>query len=244
MNRTMLAPYLAVALLLPAHPADADRGDYQPPEVLSGRPELQSRPARNLEERIAVSIYEFRSGVTEIPARASTDMFKTALVRSGQFRVVERSRLAEGVAVERKLSAEGATDTSIDRPLRAVKYLFEGTISEAAPSEKQRSQTVSLAGLEVGGGSNRDYISIDVRVVEVATGDIVDVVTVRKTVAGRTSSIGGVGNAIGAVLAQRGKATPFVPDLRIQEQQKESLDAALREAIDVAVAELAARLVR
>ena len=35
-----------------------------------------------------MTIYEFRSGVTEIPARGATDMFKTALVQSGQFRLL------------------------------------------------------------------------------------------------------------------------------------------------------------
>jgi len=39
----------------------------------------------------------FRSSVGEITARGSTDMFTTALIQSGQFRVVERSRLNDGV---------------------------------------------------------------------------------------------------------------------------------------------------
>src|SRR5213592_3637216 len=44
-------------------------------------------PATAREARPTVAIYEFRSGVSEIAARAATDMFVTALVRSGRFRV-------------------------------------------------------------------------------------------------------------------------------------------------------------
>jgi len=44
------------------------------------------------------------------------------------------------------------------------------------------------------------------------------------------------------VLSRKGKNTTFVPDIQMQQQRKESLDVALRAAIDQAVIELAARL--
>jgi curli biogenesis system outer membrane secretion channel CsgG len=51
--------------------------------------------------RIPVAIYEMRSSVSEIQARAATDMFTTALVKTKKFRVMERQRIGDGVAKER-----------------------------------------------------------------------------------------------------------------------------------------------
>src|SRR5437870_2508995 len=72
------------------------------------------------EARPTVAIYEFRSGLSEIAARSATDMFVTALVRSGRFRVMERSRVAEGVLKEKQLGGDSAA-------LAGVRFLFEGT---------------------------------------------------------------------------------------------------------------------
>jgi curli biogenesis system outer membrane secretion channel CsgG len=199
--------------------------------------------ARKPGERVAVSIYEFRSSVGEITARGSTDMFKTALVESGQFRVVERSRLNDGVIREKQLNAAGlnagnsATQTLID-----AKYIFEGSITEAAANETQRSGAIRIAGAEFGGSTNKDFLGIDVRVVDVASGEIVNVVTVRKSVESDTTSVSGIGNLLGTVLSRKGKNTTYTPDLQLQQQRKESLDLALRAAIDQAVIELATRL--
>ena len=72
-------------------PYEAPRADAAPTtQTLKKLPRKQG-------ERVAVTIYEFRSSVNEVNGRAATDMFKTALVQSGQFRVVQRARLNEGV---------------------------------------------------------------------------------------------------------------------------------------------------
>ena len=191
-------------------------------------------------ELVAVSIYEFRSTVGEIPARGSTDMFKTALVQSGQFRVVERARLNEGVIREKQLNASGlSSGASATQVLTGAKYIFEGAITEANASETQRSGAIRFAGAELGASSNRDVIGIDVRVVDVATGEIVNVVTVKKAVASDSTSFSGIGNLIGTVLSRKGKNTTYVPDIQMQQQRKESLDGALRAAIDESVIRLA-----
>src|SRR5438876_11515219 len=112
--------------------------DLSPTGVLQQLPRPQADPA-------SVSIYEFRSGVSEINARAATDMFKTALVQSGQFRVVERSRLNEGVLREKQLNAQGQTSGQLaQKQLREAPYLFEGTISEAAISTRQDQGVISI----------------------------------------------------------------------------------------------------
>lgn len=203
---------------------------------------LKALPRRQ-GERIAVSIYEFRSSVGEIPARGSTDLFKTALVQSGQFRVVERSRLNEGVIREKQLNASGlSTGKAGSELLTGARYIFEGAITEANASQTQRSGGFSVAGLEIGGSSNKDVIGLDVRVVDVATGDVVDVVTVRKSVASDTVGVSGIGTAIGNVLSRKGRGVgAYAPDAQLQQQRRESLDVALRSAIDQAVIELAGR---
>lgn len=193
------------------------------------------------EERPMVAIYEFRSGVSEIGARAATDMFVTALVRSGYFRVMERARLNEGVLREKQLGG-GSTGDAAGAPLHGVRYLFEGTLSEANASEDQRASGVSLGGLDIGEGRNRDAIAIDVRVVDASTGEIVDVITVRRTVEATQSGVSGIGNLVSAVAAMHGRALPIVPDVHVQQQQRQSVDGAVRSAIEEAVATLGARL--
>jgi curli biogenesis system outer membrane secretion channel CsgG len=202
---------------------------------------LQQLP-RKQGDLVPVTIYEFRSTVSEIPVRGATDIFKTALVQSGQFRVVERARLNEGVTREKQLNSSGLTSGNSAREvLTPAKYIFEGAITEANAGETQRSSAVRIGGAEIGGSSNRDVIGIDVRVVDVTTGDIINVVTVRKTIASDTSSVSGLGNLIGALLSSKGKSTAYVPDVQMQQQRKESLDGALRAAIDEAVIELSRR---
>ncbi len=238
----------AAGLALAATASACGAPVYEPPVVDSAPSTrmLESLP-RPRGDRVTVTVYEFRSSVSEIAARGGTDMFKTALVKSGQFRVVERARLSEGVVREKQLNASGLSDGSAAEPqLHGAQYIFEGTISGANPSENQRSSTISLAGVEIGGGKNRDVIMIDVSIVEVATGEILDVITVKKSILSQTSSVSGLGNAVGAILAARGhgggnNAQPLVPDFKTQNQHKESLDDALRAAIDEAVAQLALR---
>lgn len=197
---------------------------------------------RKAGEMVTVSIYEFRSAVGEISPRGSTDMFKTALVNSGQFRVVERSRLNEGVMREKQLNAGGlSTGKGAREPLTPARYIFEGAITEANASETQRARTVRVAGAEVGSSSNKDVLAVDVRMVDVHSSEIVGVVTVRKAIGSQTKGVSGLGNLLGTVLAANGKSTTYVPDVQYQQQRKESLDTALRAAIDQAVIELAQR---
>src|SRR5512147_670697 len=67
---------------------------------------LESLPRVDEANRKVVTIYEFRSSVPEISAGAATDMFTTALIKSGTFAVAERERLNQGVAFEKQLNAQ------------------------------------------------------------------------------------------------------------------------------------------
>lgn len=232
---------LATAMWLIAGCANAPAYEAPHVDAAPSTPAIKALP-RKPGELVTVSIYEFRSAVSEIPARGTTDMFKTALVNSGQFRVVERARLNQGVIPEKQLNASGlsAGKSAKDKLLEA-KYIFEGAITEANAGQTQRSGGFSVAGAQIGGSTNRDVIGVDVRVVEVATGAIVAVVTVHKAIASDSSSVSGLGGLLGTVLAQQGKSTAYVPDVQLQQQRKQSLDVALRAAIDQAVIELANR---
>jgi len=241
-RRLWVAPTVAAALTL-LLTACATTPTYEAPRV-DAAPSTQAIKAlpRRPGELTTVSIYEFRSAVTEIPARGTTDMFKTALVNSGQFRVVERARLNEGVMREKQINAAGLSGGKSARErLTEAKYIFEGAITHANAGETQRSGAFGIAGAQVGGSTNRDVIGIDVRVVSVATGEIVGVVTVQKAIGSQGQSVSGLGNLLGTVLAQQGRSTAYVPDVQLQQQHKESLDAALRAAVDQAVIELANR---
>jgi curli biogenesis system outer membrane secretion channel CsgG len=170
-------------------------------------------------------------------------MFKSALVQSGQFRVVERSRLHEGVMREKQLNAQGlSSGPSGQQQLREARYLFEGAVTVANASQRQHSGAITIGGLEIGGGRNEDMIAIDVRIVDVAEGDIVDSVTIRQTLGARNVHVAGVGNLIGQVLARKGGTAGSVPDVRLSSGSREGVDGALRAAMDAAVLELARRI--
>lgn len=224
--------------------ACATSGAFETPaqaDVTAGSQALKKLP-RKAGERVAVTIYEFRSELPALHARTAVDMFKTALVHSGQFRVLERTRLNEGVAREKQLQAGGyATGRAAQTQLRGAQYIFEGAVTETNSAEQQRAGGVSVAGMQVGGGASNDSIAIDVRIVDAASGDIVDAVMVRKRVSADEASVSGVGNLLSTVTGRRGKRSPFTPDINMQQRRAEGIDRAVRAAIDEAVVQLAKR---
>lgn len=217
---------LALALALPAHGA----GTVAPSAA---------------GERVRVTIYEFRSQLPTLASTTAVDMFTTALVRTGRFRVVERARLDDGVVREKRLQQSGwANGDAAQRQLDGAQYVFEGVVSEANVAEKTRSGGLGVAGLRVGGGSSRDSIVIDVRIVDAATGEVVDAVTARKPIVASSSSVGGVGALLGGILARKGVDTTYAPDVQAQSETRGGLDAALHAAIDDAVGQIASRFGR
>ena len=78
--------------------------------------------------------------------------------------------------------------------------------------------------MQIGGGSNQDSIAIDVRSVDAGSGDIVDGITVRKSIRSDEASVSGVGNLLSTVMAQRGKSSPYTPDVQAQQRRTEGVD--------------------
>ncbi|MBL8318069.1 MAG: hypothetical protein JNJ42_06665 [Burkholderiaceae bacterium] len=218
---------------LAAQPARAD--------ATVGAQALKKLP-RKAGERVAVTLYEVRTELPGVSARSATEMFKTALVQSGQFRVVERARLNDGVMREKQLQLSGlASGKAAARTLRGAQYVFEGTLSETNAGERQRSAGVGVAGAQLGGSSNRDTIAIDVRIVDAGNGDIVDAVSVRRSIRSDEAGVSGTSSLIGTILAQRGKSSPYTPEVQAQQRHSEGIDSALRAVIDEAVLQLARR---
>lgn len=224
---------LAVVLALAACIGTAHAGSKQRPPL----------PRKSSDARVAVAIYEFTSNLPEISPRGATEQFKTALVQSGQFRVVERAKLDRGVVREKQMNAAGqTTGSSSQQQLRGAEYIFEAEITELGSGTRTSSNGVNIGGLQIGGASNRDEFGIDVSIVDANTGDVVDAISVRKRMKGAARSVGGIGALINRVRAEKGKGgVAYSPEVQHQSTSKDSFDAVLREAIEDAVYELAKR---
>lgn len=233
MSRHLIQLALLLLLCACAHPRAPEQ-----PAPLTPTPKF-----RHQADRVAVSIYEFRSSVTEIPSRGATDMFKTALLQNGRFQLVERGRLNEGVLREKQLNGAGqSTGNSASRPLRAAEYLFEATISELTAGDRQNQAGVNVGGLQLGGASNADSIGIDVRIVDASSGDVLDAIALRRPLTSSAAQVSGTGVLLQTWQAVTGRSvSPLVPDINVQTSRKDNLDRALRGLIDDAVAQLAAR---
>jgi curli biogenesis system outer membrane secretion channel CsgG len=205
---------------------------------------LEQLKAKPLNQRVAVSIYEFRSQVSQITESSVTDMFMTALVKSGQFRVVERNRLNEGIAQEKRMNAAGqSTGTTAQHALRGAQYLFEGAVTEANAAVNSNQGGINIGGLQLGGSKSKDIISIDVRILDADSGDVLDSVTISHPVKASSVGISGTAALVSTIASARGgSASPFTPDISAQSADQTGIDATVRGCIEEAVLELAKRV--
>ncbi len=193
-------------------------------------------------QRKVVTIYEFRSSVPEVNAGGATDMFTTALVKSGYFAVAERQRLNEGVMREKQLQGGGmATGKAGKTKLAGAQYIFEGTVSEANPGESNTEGGFNVGGMDVGGGKNSDSIGLDVRIIDAQTGLVLDSVNVRKKIVTKGGAVSGMGRLAQSIAGLSGQSVPLNPDARVKASKKEGIDQAVRSCIEAAVYELVTR---
>jgi curli biogenesis system outer membrane secretion channel CsgG len=170
-------------------------------------------------------------------------MFTTALVKSRQFRVVERNRMAEGIGREREMNASGVTSgDGATKQLKGAGYVFEASITELGVQTSSSSNGFSIGGLQLGSGSAQDELGMDIRVLSVQTGEVLDSINVRRKVDSSSNSVSGVGTLLDNIASRRGINTGgLTPDVSSQGSKRESIDRALRELIELAVLELAGR---
>jgi curli biogenesis system outer membrane secretion channel CsgG len=196
-------------------------------------------------DKVAVTLYEFRSSVPELNVRGATDMFKTALFATGRFKVVERTRINEGVVREKQLNAAGqTTGKTAQSLLTGAEFIFEVSITEANAGESQDQGGINIGGLQLGGTKAQDSVGLDVRIVDANNGEILDAISVRKNLNTTTSGVSGTAALAQTIASLKGKVlSPLTPDLTVQTNRKDSFDKALRGAIDDAVSRLGARFV-
>ena len=122
--------------------------------------------------------------------------------------------------------------------------MFEATVSEATTDSNKTSFSLGIAGAAAGKGWSSDTIAIDVRVTDVESGIVVDAIDVRKEIKGEETKAGGVTTALANILT-RGRGGALVNALAPSDEyvniRKESIDKALRDAIEEAVNEIAKR---
>lgn len=221
-------------------------GMGMPAPMQPGARDPGSPTSQRLQALPTVSIKEFRSSVQEVTPRAATDMFMTALIRLRRFRVVERARLAEGIATEKAMNQQGqSTGEAGQARYTAATYWFEGTVSEATNGENQRGWGLGAMGAGVGQTQTSDTLAIDVRLLDVESGIALDAQTVRKKIATEEVKAGGLVNALlGSLL--RGNAAQTAQNMapidQISQSRRDSVDKALREAIEEALAVIVGRL--
>jgi curli biogenesis system outer membrane secretion channel CsgG len=157
------------------------------------------------------------------------EMMMTALVESGQFRVLERQEI-DGVIGEQDLGDSGRVDPATAAKIGKIlgaQYLLYGTVNEFEYSKGGEAGGVRVAGFRVGAGQARAHIGMDVRVVDAVTGEIL--FSTRSTAnASRTGfKVGYSGSDFGANLGAF---------------QKTPLGEATRKAIDDAAGKLTNQL--
>jgi len=244
LHRPCLTAAVLLALCMIHSPTRAAADSDPVVENTKSSSALQALGAKPLAQRVPVTIYEFHSGSPSVSVGAATDMFTTALVESGQFRVVERQRLSQDLMAEKQMNAAGQTsgDTA-QKQLRGARYIFEGTVTEANPQEDQKQGGINIGGLNLGGGKAKDTLAIDVRIVDADTGDVLDSIKISKVLNDSNAGVSGTGAFVSTLAAMRGRiANPLTPDVNLQTAHKESVDKALRACIDTSVLELIKRL--
>jgi curli biogenesis system outer membrane secretion channel CsgG len=232
---------LVMAALLGACTLGAQAADAPPADPAAALEKLAPKP---LNQRVPVGIYAFRSEVQQVPDTGATDMFVTALIKSGQFRVVERARLNEGVVQEKRMNAANmTTGATAEKKLRGAQYLFEGAVTEANAGQDAKQGGISVGGLTFGGGGSQDSIAVDVRILDADTGDILDSVAVKVPVKSSNAGVSGTAAFAQTLAAMHGQsANPLTPDVNLQKSHTDGVDEAVRAAIDTAVLNLVKRV--
>lgn len=188
--------------------------------------------------RKVVTIYEFRSGVPEISAHGATDMFTTALIKSGSFAVAERQRVNEGVIREKQMNAQGmTTGDNANQRLTGADYIFEGSVTEANANADKNGIAGTVRGLGVEASGAKAVIGLDLRVIDARTGLVLGAVNVRKPVKQGGVSVSGIGSFVQQLTKRDLQGT----DVNVGHDSKEGVDEALRACIEEAIYQMVRR---
>ncbi len=121
----------------------------------------------------------WRGGV----GRELQDMLIAELASLKCFRVLERKELG-AVLKEQDLGASGRVSKSTRAKigkLTGAKYLVAATVSAFEESTSGAGGGFSFKGISIGGKKGRAYMAVDLKLIEVETGEIYDARTVEAT---------------------------------------------------------------
>jgi len=102
------------------------------------------------------------------------EMLTTALVESGQFRVLERQQIND-VLGEQDLGAGGRIDAATAAKIGQIigaRYLVYGTVNEFEYQKSGGGGGIRIKGIRVGASEAKAHIGMDVRIVDAVTGEI------------------------------------------------------------------------
>jgi len=150
---------------------------------------LVAQDFKALKKRIAVIDFDDRSGYGRNIGQGVADMLVTSLVESEKFLVIERSELDE-LLKEQGLGMSGAvTPQSAAQvgKLLGIEIMVTGSISEFGEKEQKVGGGIgSVGGFNLGVKKNMARVAVDIRMVDVNTGEII----VAKAAEGEDTSTG------------------------------------------------------
>jgi len=147
---------------------------------------IQAPVFSQLKKRVAVFAFEDKTQGdwgwwgSKRPGDGMTDMLTTALVKSGNYVVIERAEISK-ILDEHKLGQTGAvTSQSAVQAgkLLGVELAIIGAITEFGHSKSGKAG--EYKGYTLGVGSQKAIVAVDVRLVNTTTGEILAAETVRK----------------------------------------------------------------
>jgi curli biogenesis system outer membrane secretion channel CsgG len=137
---------------------------------------LSAQDLSALKKRIAVVAFEDRAGYGHNIGQGVSDMLITALVESDKYLVIERSELDE-VLKEQGLGQSGAvTPQSAAQvgKLLGVEVMVTGSVTEFGEKKSEVGGGLgSLSGFNIGVSTKTARVAVDIRMVNVNTGEIV-----------------------------------------------------------------------
>lgn len=210
--RLTLIPLLAAALIAGCAATSATVvGDSGTAPTIG---QAQAVPYSGPQKRIAVSAFDNRAGDAGV-GKGMSDMLTSALFNTGRFIVLERERLDEVMAEQdRTASDRFRKETAAPKgQLEGAELLIRGSITHFEPNCKGAS--VILAS------SQQSCLGINLRILDAATGRVLNATTVEATSAD---------NRVG-IIWTRGAALP----IGLGTYSNTPMETAIRNAIETAV---------
>lgn len=143
------------------------------------------------------------------------DMLIAELASTNSFRVLERREL-DAVVNEQDLGASGMVNPRTRARLGNItgaKYLVAATVSAFEQNTSGGGGGFSFGGISLGGRQEKAYMAVDLKVIEVETGEIYDARTVEATSTSSGMSLGVSSGGFSGNLGQY-KSTPVGKAIR------------------------------